>query len=237
MTLLLAATAAVLLGALAQSVSGIGFSLVCGPFLVAALGPADGVRLGVALSLALNLVLLVRHRRDVDGASALLLLVPAVLATPVLARVLRDAPVRLAEALAGGAALLGAAALAAGLRLNAARGRAGAVVAGLVSAGTNVVAAIGGPPVALYAANAGWSADTTRATLQLYFLVLNVVALAALGLPQVGAALLLSCAAALVVGLVAGAPLARRVPEQAARRTTLALAGLGGLVVLVRAVV
>lgn len=234
MTLLLAA-AAVLLGALAQSVSGLGFSLVCGPFLVAALGPADGVRLGVALSLALNLVLLVRHRRDVDARSAVLLLVPAVLATPLLARLLREAPVRLAEALAGATALLGALALAAGLRLRVARGRAGAVAAGVVSAGTNVVAAIGGPPVALYAANAGWDAGTTRATLQLYFLVLNVVALVSLGLPQVGAALLAASAAALAVGLLAGAPLARRVPDAAARRATLALAGAGGLVVLVRA--
>jgi uncharacterized protein len=236
-TLLLAATAAVLLGALAQSVSGIGFSLVCGPFLVAALGPADGVRLGVALSLALNLVLLLRLRRDVDVAGTLLLLVPAVVATPVLARLLREAPVRLAEALAGAAALLGALALAGGLRLRAATGRGGAVAAGVLSAGSNVVAAIGGPPVALYAANAGWDARTTRATLQLYFLVLNVVALAALGLPEVAPALLAACAAALVVGLVAGAPLARRVPEVAARRSTLALAGAGGLAVLVRATV
>jgi uncharacterized membrane protein YfcA len=199
------------------------------------LGPADGVRLGVALSLTLNLVLLVRHRRAVDARSALLLLVPAVVATPVLARLLRSAPVRLAEALAGAAALLGAAALAAGLQWRAARGRAGAVAAGVLSAGSNVVAAIGGPPVALYAANAGWPAETTRATLQLYFLVLNTVALAALGTPDVELPVLATGAAALAAGLLAGAPLARRVPETAAQRTTLALAAAGGLAVLVGA--
>lgn len=228
---------AVLVGALAQSVSGIGFSLVCGPLLVAALGPADGVRLGVVLSLALNAVLLVRHRSATDLRSAVLLLVPAVLTTPLWARAVRSAPSRLAEALAGAAALLGALALAAGLRWRAARGRAGAVGAGVLSAGTNVVAAIGGPPVALYAANAGWPAEASRSTLQLYFLVLNVAALASLGLPQVPGTLLAACAAALVVGMLAGAPLARRVPERAARRTTLALAGLGGAVVLVGALV
>lgn len=237
MTLLVLATAAVLVGALAQSVSGIGFSLVCGPFLVAVLGPADGVRLGVALSLALNLVLMVRYRRAVDVRSALLLLAPAVVATPVLARLVRQAPVRLAEALAGAVAVAGALALAAGLRARSAQGRAGAVAAGVLSAATNVAAAIGGPPVALYAANAGWAADTTRATLQLYFLVLNVVALVSLGLPEVEPALLVSSAAALAAGLVAGAPLARRVDETTARRTTLALAGAGGVVVLVHALV
>jgi len=45
---------AVLVGALAQSVSGIGFSLVCMPFLVGALGAHEGVRLGVVLSLLVN---------------------------------------------------------------------------------------------------------------------------------------------------------------------------------------
>lgn len=235
MTLLVAVALAVLVGALAQSVSGIGFSLVCGPFLVAALGPADGVRLGVALSLVLNAVLLWRHRDAVDLRGAALLLVPAALALPLLARLLRDAPVRLAEALAGAAALLGATALAAGLRLRAARGPAGAVAAGALSAAMTVVAAIGGPAVALYAANAGWPAEATRSTLQLYFLALNLVAAAVLGLPEVGAVVLAACSAALAAGLVAGAPLARRVPDTAARRTTLALAGAGGLAVLLRA--
>lgn len=237
MTLVVAVLLAVLLGALAQSVSGIGFSLVCGPFLVAALGPADGVRLGVALSLVLNLVLLIRYRRDVEVRSALLLLVPAALATPLLARLLRGAPVRLAEALAGAAALLGALALAGGLRLRAARGTAGAVAAGVLSAAMNVAAAIGGPAVALYAANAGWPAAAARSTLQLYFLALNVVALLALGLPEIGGGLLAGCGAALALGLVAGARLASRVREPEARRATLALAGAGGLVVLLRAAV
>lgn len=235
--LLTAAGLAVLAGALAQSVSGLGFSLLSGPLLVAALGPGDGVRLGVVLSLVLNVVLFVRHRSATEGRSALLLLVPAVLATPVWVRLLRDAPTRTLEALAGATALLGAAALAAGLRWHAARGRAGAVLAGVVSAGTNVVAAVGGPPVVLYAANAGLPAAWSRSTLQLYFLVLNVVALAVLGLPRVPADLLVTCTAALLLGLAGGAPLARRVPDAAARRVTLALAGLGGAAVLVRALV
>jgi len=230
-----AAVVAVLLGALAQSVSGIGFSLVCGPFLVAVLGPADGVRLGIALSLVLNLVMLVRHRHAVAVRDALLLLVPAAAATPLLARLLRSAPTRLAEALAGAAALLGAVALASGLRLRAARGSAGAVCAGVLSAAMNVAAAIGGPAAALYAANAGWSAEAVRSTLQLYFLALNVVALLVLGLPEVAPALLAASAVALALGLVVGVPLSRRVPERLSRATTLALAGAGGLAVLLRA--
>ena len=226
---------AVLLGTLAQSVSGIGFSLVCGPLLVAALGPQDGVRLSVLLSLVLNVVLLARLWRLVDRRRTLLLLVPSALATPLLALLVRDLPTRPAAALAGAVVLVGVALLASGLRWHPARGPAGAAAAGVVGAATNVVAGVAGPVVALWAANAEWRADVQRASLQAYFLGLNCVALPSLGLPRVGLPLLLGCLAALGLGAVLGAPLGRRVGEVAARRTTLTLAGLGGAVVLARA--
>ena len=226
---------AVALGAVAQSVSGIGFSLVSGPLLVAALGPADGVRLSVVLSLVVNVVVLSRTWRQASLRAAALLLVPAALATPLLVRLLRSAPERASEALAGAATLLGAVLLAAGVRWRAAGGRAGAVGAGVVSAAMNVVAGVGGPAVALYATNAGWPAAAMRSTGQAYFLALNAVALAALGPPQVARTLVAACLLALAAGLLAGGVLAGRVPEQGARRVTLALAGLGGLVVLLSA--
>lgn len=228
---------AVLVGAVAQSVSGIGFALVSGPLLVAALGPADGVRLAVVLSLVVNVVILAQNRSEVQFRPALLLLVPAVLATPPLAWAIRHAPERLAAGLAGASALLGATALAAGLRWRAAHGRAGAVGAGIVSAAMNVAAAIGGPAIALYAGNASWPAAAMRSTAQVYFLGLNLVVLASLGFPRVSAGLLLGWVAALVVGLPAGAALSRRVAEPSARRVMLGLAAAGGLAVLVRSVV
>jgi uncharacterized membrane protein YfcA len=91
--------------------------------------------------------------------------------------------------------------------------------------------------VALWAANAEWRADVQRASLQAYFLGLNCVALPSLGLPAVGGGLLLACLAALAVGALLGVPLARRVSEPVARRTTLVLAACGGAAVLGRALV
>lgn len=226
---------AVLLGTLAQSVSGIGFSLVCGPLLVAALGPADGIRLAVALSLVLNAVLLARLFRLVDLRQTLLLLVPSALATPLLALLVRDVPARPAAAAAGLVVLLGVALLASGVRWDAARGTAGAAAAGIVGALTNLVAGVAGPVVALWAANAQWRADVQRASLQAYFLGVNCVALPSLGLPSVGGGVLAGCLAALALGVLLGGPLARRISEPVARRTTLVLAGCGGAVVLATA--
>lgn len=226
---------AVALGTLAQSVSGIGFSLVCGPLLVAALGAADGVRLAVLLSIALNVVLLVRLRRDVELRPALLLLVPSALVTPLWAVLARRLPERPAAALAGGVVLVGVALLASGVRWHAARGPVGAVGAGVLGALSNVLASVAGPVVALWAANADWPQRAQRASLQAYFLGLNCVALPSLGLPDVGGGLVLGCLAALGAGALLGVPLARRVGETAARRTTLALAAAGGLAVVGRA--
>lgn len=230
-----AVVAAVLVGALAQSVSGIGFSLVSGPLLVAALGPADGVRLGVVLSLALNVALVARYRREIDLRAALLLLLPTALTLPLFAVLARSVPERTAAAAAGAVVVLGAVLLGSGLRWPAARGRTGAVAAGVVAGATTVAASVAGPPIALWAANAGWSATVQRATLQAYFLGVNLVALPSLGPPEVPGRTLLLCLVALLAGVAAGVPLARRVPEAVAARATLLLAGTGGAVVLVQA--
>jgi uncharacterized membrane protein YfcA len=226
---------AVLVGTLAQSVSGIGFALVCGPLLVAALGPDEGVRLAVLLSLVLNVVLLARLWRDVDVRTTLLLLVPAALTTPLFAVVARRLPERAGAAAAGTVVLVGVAVLALGVRWSAAKGRSGAVAAGVLGALTNVLAGVAGPVVALWAANAEWPQRVQRASLQALFLGVNCVALPSLGAPRVGTGLLTGCLAALGAGALLGVPLSHRVGETAARRTTLALAGAGGAVVLVRA--
>ena len=226
---------AVLVGTLAQSVSGIGFALVCGPLLVAALGAQDGVRLAVLLSLVLNVVLLARLWRQVEVRTTLLLLVPAVLTTPVFAVVARRLPERAGATAAGAVVVVGVAVLALGVRWHAARGRRGAVAAGTLGALTNVLAGVAGPVVALWAANAEWPQRVQRASLQAFFLGVNCVALPSLGAPRVGVGLLTGCLAALAGGALLGAPLSHRVSEIAARRTTLSLAGAGGAVVLLRA--
>ena len=226
---------AVLVGTVAQSVSGIGFALVCGPLLVAALGADDGVRLSVLLSLLLNAVLLARLWREVEVRTTLLLLVPAALTTPLFALLARRLPERAGAAAAGAVVLVGVAVLALGVRWSAARGRRGAVAAGVLGALTNVLAGVAGPVVALWAANAEWPGRVQRASLQAFFLGVNCVALPSLGAPRVGGGLLAGCLAALAGGALLGVPLSRRIGEAAARRTTLVLAGAGGGVVLVRA--
>jgi hypothetical protein len=224
---------AVAAGAVAQSVSGIGFILVCGPALVAALGPHQGVGVAIVISAVLNAVVLAREWRSVRAADALLLFVPAALTTPLWARALRGLDPVVEARVAGAAVVVGVLMLAAGLRWHRAAGRAGALVAGTVSSAMNVAAATGGPAVALYATNAGWGQRDLRATLQAYFLALNVVALATLGVPPWTASTDVPVAVGLVAGLGLGALVAPRVGHKLARTVTLVLAGIGGALLLV----
>ncbi len=226
------ASLAVGLGAAAQAVTGFGFALVCGPFLVVAMGPVDGVRLTILLSCAINVLVMLREVRSVLVRDGALLLIPAVIATPVAAWLLHPLDHRLLMVAAGLLTLASTLALACGLRLHRLRGTAGAAITGTISAAMNVIGGLSGPAVALYSLNAEWPPASTRPTLQAYGLGLNLVALAALGLPA------LSAAAPLFIGLIAGGTigvlLAGRLPRSGVRRMALLLAACGGLFAVIR---
>ena len=234
MTLALAVFA-VALGAVAQSVSGIGFALVAGPLLFTLFGAREGVRVAVVLSMLVNVVVLAREHREVMWRRVLPVLVTALAVTPLLAHFLSGAHPRLLRGAAGAVIVLGAALVASGR--TAETGAVGGVAAGLASATMNVLASAGGPAVAVYANGSQWDPGRTRATLQAYFLALNVVTLATLGPPHEPAARLVVLFAALGVGTAVGAVLAGRVPVQRARQVTLLLAAAGGIAVLVSALV
>jgi uncharacterized membrane protein YfcA len=231
-TLALAALA-VAAGATAQSVSGIGFALVGGPLLFTVFGAREGVRVAVVLSMLVNIGVLTREHRAVMWRRVLPVLVTALAVTPLLAHLLADAHPRALRAAAGAVIVVGAALVAAGRTADT--GLPGGVAAGLVSATMNVLASAGGPAVAVYAAGARWDPGRVRATLQAYFLSLNVVTLATLGLPHwslTQAGVLVAC---LLTGSAAGAWLVGRVSPGRARAVTLVLAAAGGLGVLISA--
>ena len=222
------ATIAVAAGAGAQAITGLGFALVCAPFLIALTDAREGVRTAILLGLGINVAILIREHRHVMVRQGSLLLVPALAATPLLAWALARVDARLLAIAAGVLTIMSAGALFFGLRLALARGAGGAIVAGLVSAAMNVTAAIGGPAVALYAVNAGWDPSRSRSTLQFYFFFLGVVGLVALGLPSPSPVL----AVGLVAGWAAGTAAAPRLPDRVVRLAVLGIATAGGIVAI-----
>lgn len=219
------ALAGVLLGALAQSATGMGFSLVAAPALILYLGPHQGVAVVVTLATLSSALPLVRDARHASPCAILRLLVPTVICTPLLAHVLRGVnPVRLAPA-AGAGVILAVCALARGPRRPWLRRPEGAVAAGTTSALLNVVGGVGGPPIGLYAANADWSPATTRGNLYGFFVAQNIITAVSVGIVLPDPDEL----AALALGTAAGMLLAPRLPAKTLRNAVLALSLLGGI--------
>jgi uncharacterized membrane protein YfcA len=222
--LLVLAAVSLIIGAFAQSVTGLGFSLIAAPAMLALLGPRDGVAMIVVLSALASLIPLTHQWRHIGVRDAGSLLVPTLVATPVVVAVLAGVDTAVVAVGAGIAVLIGVFLLARGASWTWFRGLPGAVGAGVASAVLNVVGGVGGPPVGMYASNAGWSPDHTRATLQFFFLIQNLVTAVVLGVvaPQWW------MVAGVAAGTLIGAIVAGRIPVGAARMAVLIVAALGG---------
>lgn len=225
------AALAVLVGSIAQAVTGFGFSLVCAPFLVAAYGAPEGVQINMVVSTILNLLLLATGWRRVDRGSTVRLLVPAVVVTVGLGLLVRGAQNDGLTVLAGALCLTGVLVAARRRTFHRLTGTVGTTVVGALGGAMNVVAGIGGPPVVLFGTTAGWPPEVARPTLQSFFLGINIVALATLGLPD---DVPLLAVAGMAVGLAIGYPLAQRLHADQVRVAVLVIAGAGSVLAIVR---
>jgi uncharacterized membrane protein YfcA len=231
---LVAAVAAAALGTAAQSVSGFGFSLVAAPVFVQLIGAPRAVRLANLIAVLVNLLVLARDRHGARPTVALRMLLPAIAVTPVVAYAVHRTDAAVLSIIVGLLVIASAVALASGRRWERLRGGGGMVLAGSLSAAMNTASGVGGPTVAMYALNAGWSVDMTRPTLQLYFLGLNALSFLALGGVTLPAADLGVLIAGILVGFAVGTTAARRLSAEAVGTAIIVLSVTGGLAAIAR---
>lgn len=226
----------VLIATSLQRVTGIGFGLVAGPGLVLLLGPAHGVLLSNLAAAAISAVGLVTTWRRVRLSAMLPLVAAAMLTVPVGALMIDRLQER--ALLTGiGAVVVAAASLTlAGVRVRALRGRGGALAAGAASGVMNSAAGVGGPPLTLYAVNAGWHGPEFVANAQFYGVVVNGLSLATKGMPELSGSSWTFCGLAVTLGVVAGTLLGKA-SDAGLRRLVLALALLGGASILAKGLV
>lgn len=226
---------AVIAGSATQRLTGLGFALVASPFLVLLAGPHDGVRLANLLSLATNLLVLAALWRQVNLRRAVALAIPALALVPVGAWIATQVPGRTLYAGIGILVLMGLAATVLSKRIHLRPGLLTTATAGAASGFMNVTAGVGGPAITIYAMATRWEHREFVATVQLYFALLNAGSLIAKGgLPGLDNAVLIVCLAGLVIGVVAGYWLDRRVPVIRARQAVLVLATAGGLATMAK---
>ncbi|GAA1740951.1 sulfite exporter TauE/SafE family protein [Isoptericola hypogeus] len=238
---------AILVGGALQRVTGMGFGLVAGPFIVLIVGPLEGVLFVNLAGAIASTLILGRVVRDVDWRRYAWLASTSVLTTVPAALLLRDASAAALE-ITVGAVVVAAMTLA----VVTSRLRAGGrhplrpdarwplVVTGTASGFGSVAAGIGGPPLAIYSVLSGWDPRRFAATAQPYFATNALAALAAklvladAAFPAFAGWQWAVVLGAIVVGLVIGDLVAPRVSAVAMRRGLIVLAYVGGLATLAR---
>jgi uncharacterized protein len=231
---------AVILGAMAQRVSGMGFALVAAPVLVLLIGPFDGPLMVNICGAASASLVLTRVWRNVDWRQYVRLVIPALLAI---------IPGSIVAVLLGGPTLqivigsLLVLALTASLLVR----RSGhsfartptAIGAGAASGFMSATAGISGPAVGIYGVLTRWDHRPFAATLQPYFVTLGTAAfvgkIVADGgrVPEYDWWLWVLIIACTLVGLSVGEVLARRISAPVARRIVIVISYLGGIAAII----
>ncbi|WP_405870669.1 sulfite exporter TauE/SafE family protein [Streptomyces sp. NBC_00005] len=226
----------VLLGSSVQWLTGMGFALVAVPALVLLLGPAEGVVLANCAAGAISAVGLAGGWRQVRPGAMVPLCVAAACTVPVGSWMTRQLPEPALLLVMGGLVTVAVLLVMRGARVPALRGTKGAVAAGALGGFMNSAAGVGGPPISLYALNAGWTVREFVPNAQFYGVVVNAFSVAANGAPGLSSAQWGWVVAAMTVGAVIGRFLAERIPEKRARLLVLSLALAGGVTAVVKGV-
>ncbi|MFI6486784.1 sulfite exporter TauE/SafE family protein [Streptomyces sp. NPDC050564] len=222
----------VLVGSCVQWLTGMGFALVAVPALVLLLGPAEGVVLANCAAGAISVVGLAGGWRRVRPRAMVPLCVAAACTVPAGAWLARRLPEPVLLVLMGALVTVAVALVMRGARVPALRGTKGAVAAGAAGGFMNSAAGVGGPPVSLYAVNAGWTVREFVPNAQFYGVVVNAFSVAANGVPHLGGMRWGLTVTGMTVGALTGRALGQRVSEKRARMLVLSLALTGGVTTL-----
>ncbi len=226
----------VLVGAITQRLTGLGFALVASPFLVLMVGADVGVPLLQVLSIVACIVVLASTYRDVEWKKVATLVPPALAGVVPGWLLFRWMEPGALSILIGSLVLVALVAMAADERTRVFRGTGGLVGAGFLSGFMNVTAGIGGPALVLYMLSTAWEHRYFIASSQVYFIAINSGSLFFHGIPQLGVGLWVLVLATMLAGMVLGHLLNKRVGPQLAGKLVVVIAAVGSLASIVRGV-
>ncbi len=225
---------AVVAGALAQRLAGLGFGLMVAPFLVVLLGPFDGVMIVNLCGATSSLLILSRVWRYVEWRRYAGLAVSALLGVLPGAWLASHAPAAVLELSIGVLLIL---ALAVSQQLSRTSWRATGAVPmvslGLSSGLMNAAAGVGGPAMTAYAICTRWDQKGFGATLQPYFITTGLASLLSKyffsggHLPALAGWQLLGILGAMVAGIAAGDLLSGRIRPEVVRGIVVVIAYAG----------
>ncbi|MDR7384338.1 sulfite exporter TauE/SafE family protein [Promicromonospora iranensis] len=239
---------AILVGGSLQRVTGMGFGLVAGPFIVLLLGPVEGVLFVNLAGAMMALLVLGRTVRGVDWRRYGWLVSASIAVSVPAALLIRDASASVLEISVGGVVVLAmtlalfASRLRGAERPFAPEARLPLLVTGAAAGFGSVAAGIGGPPIAVYSVLDRWDPRTFAATVQPIFLTNALAAMTAKLLvadatfPDLAVWEWVTVFVALLASVGLGELLAGRISASATRKVLVTLAYVGGFATLGRGV-
>jgi uncharacterized membrane protein YfcA len=177
----MACAAIVFLTAIMRGYTGFGFALVAVPLLALIADPVTAVPMVLLLEVVGSLQLLPGLWRSAHLRSVLLLACGALLATPVGLYGLTTLPADVMRLVIALVVLATTLALAAGLKARREPRAPATFGVGMLSGLLNGAAAMSGPPVVLFYLNAQTAMHVGRASIVLYFLLTDTIAIAFAG--------------------------------------------------------
>ncbi|MCZ6890952.1 MAG: sulfite exporter TauE/SafE family protein [Chloroflexi bacterium] len=171
----------ILAGSTVKSTTGFGFALTASPFLLLMWEPLLVVPILVPLVFIVDLLIVVQGIRRVEMRQVVPMAAAAALGIPLGNYVLLAVSERILTLAIAIGVLAFALLLLIGYTLPIRRERMAGGVAGFLSGILMTSTAVSGPPVALFMINPRWERDTFRASLGMFFLVNEVMAMVSLG--------------------------------------------------------
>lgn len=221
-------------GSLVQRLTGMGLSLVASPFLVLVLGPQLGVQTILVIGTMHCTLTTVTLRRDVNWRRAALLIATAAVGLLPGLWLVRSLPTAWLLVTVGAVTIVALLFSLTTRRNRLFEGTHGVVVTGGVSGFMTATAAVGGPPLAIYARTNSWRYTEYLATVQAYFAAINLLTLVGRGLPVLPAVAWVVLMIAALLGLLIGHPLSRRIDEKYAHAAIIIVAFVGSVATLIR---
>lgn len=207
--LLAGISAAVLMGAITQRSTGMGFALVASPLLVLLLGPIQGIVVANVCGTTSAILNLTQLHPSVDWRRAKWVVPAGVIGVIPGALAVSKMPSAILAVVVSAVVLVGVVVTILARRLTLPSSPVVAVAAGLASGFMNVTAGVGGPGLVIYGLATRWEHGRFAATAQVHFVVVGVASLAAKWTqPSVGYQAWVAMAIALATGLAAGNVLA-----------------------------
>jgi len=220
---------AILLGAIVQGSSGLGFNLTAAPIVNAIMPGPPSVGLINLCALMQNAWLLTREKGRIRWEAFRILgpaLAVGVLIGFAMVRLIPDAVMPILVAVSALFSLVTLAVWKSG------SGPVAGATAGIWSGAINTYAGVGGPPVASYLISQGWAHGDFLRTLQLVFIGIDIVSLPILGLPALPWWFYAVAVGCLLIGTGAGSLLRRRLSHAQAVRLSRSVIAVAAIVSL-----